>query len=67
MINNYVKEMTKAFVIGQRVKVVQSDDLFAFVQQICHNVDGIQYQISYWHENIRRCEWVFPSEIEAVK
>lgn len=54
------------FSIGQRVKLVECG-LRAVVQQVLFNMDGIQYQVAYWDERIRRVEWVFVSEIESLQ
>lgn len=56
-----------AFFIGQRVAVLDTDDVEGNVQQILFSIDGIQIQISYWADKIRRVEWVMPYEIEPAK
>ncbi len=60
-----IETMFKAFALGQKVRVVGTE-IDALVQQINYGMEGCQYQISYWHENVRRVEWVFPSEIEKA-
>lgn len=55
-----------AFHLHQRVFVVDAG-IYATVQAILLNCDGIQFQICYWHEGCRRVEWVFGREIQAVK
>lgn len=52
-----------AFEIRQRVHV-RDTEITATVQAILLNEIGTQYQISYWHENIRRVEWVLTEELE---
>jgi hypothetical protein len=54
------------FSIGQRVELAECG-LRAIVQQVLFSVDGIQYQVAYWDDNIRRVEWVFASEISSIK
>jgi hypothetical protein len=55
-----------AFNLNQRVFVIDAE-IYATVQAILLNCDGIQFQICYWHEGSRRVEWVFSREIKAVK
>lgn len=54
------------FAVGQRVELVECG-LRAIVQQVLFSVDGVQFQVSYWDDNVRRVEWVFASEIASVK
>lgn len=54
------------FSIGQRVILVVPD-IRGIIQQILFSADGIQYQVSYWDDAVRRTEWVFASEISSVK
>lgn len=54
------------FTVGQSITIVDPD-IRGRVQAILFNTDGIQIQICYWDDNIRRVEWVFPSEITATK
>jgi hypothetical protein len=54
------------FSIGQRVELSECG-LRAIVQQVLFSVDGIQYQVAYWDDNIRRVDWVFASEISSIK
>ena len=54
-----------AFEIRQRVRV-RDTDVTAMIQAILLNEGGTQYQIAYWHENIRRIEWAVPEELERV-
>jgi hypothetical protein len=54
------------FSIGQRVELVECGAR-AIVQQVLFNTDGIQYQVAYWDDRIRRVEWVFASEISSIK
>lgn len=58
-----IEKMFKAFAIGNRVRVVGTD-IIANVLAIIYNAEGCQYQIAYWHDNIRRTEWVLLAEIE---
>jgi Cys-tRNA synthase (O-phospho-L-seryl-tRNA:Cys-tRNA synthase) len=54
------------FSIGQRVALVECG-LRGIVQSVLFNADGVQYQVSYWDERVRRVEWVFASEIESLQ
>lgn len=55
-----------AFAIGQRVAIVDTDSKEAIIQAVLMNAEGFQYQIAYWHDNIRRVEWVFPCELRKL-
>jgi hypothetical protein len=39
----------------------------ARVVGILRNSQGDQYQVVWWWDGQRRCEWLFPYEIEAAK
>jgi hypothetical protein len=54
------------FAIGQRV-TLSEPGIKAIVTQILFNADGVQYQVAYWDDSVRRTEWVFASEIESIK
>lgn len=54
------------FAIGQRV-VLAEPGIKAIITQILFNADGVQYQVAYWDDSVRRVEWVFASEIESIK
>lgn len=54
------------FSIGQRVELVECG-MRAIVQQVLFSADGIQYQVAYWLDSIRRVEWVFASEIQSLQ
>ena len=58
--------MNKILQIGDNV-TIKANGVKAFIHQILMGFDGIQYQISYWDDNIRRSEWVFYFEIEKIE
>jgi len=64
---NQISNAIGVFSIGDRVRIVDTDDKRGIVQSIAYSIDGYQFQISYWHDNVRRVEWVFASEIERLK
>ncbi len=57
---------TFAFTLGQEVKI-KACSVDAVVEAILFSMDGVQYRIGYWHDSIRRVEWVFASEIQPYK
>jgi hypothetical protein len=65
--NSQITKAIRVFSIGDRVRIVDLEDKHANVQSITYSIEGYQFQISYWHDNIRRVEWVFPSEIESLQ
>lgn len=52
--------------IGSTVEVVGTS-LTARVTAIILEESGMQYRITYWHENSRRTEWVNLEEIRVLK
>lgn len=60
------KSCIDTYSIGQRVRLVDIDHP-ATIQSILFSMDGIEYQVVYWDDNIRRVEWVRPSELCAIK
>lgn len=51
--------------IGSIVEVVGTD-ISARVTAIILEESGIQYRITYWHENVRRNDWVNFEEIKVL-
>ena len=51
--------------LGSTVEVLGTD-ITARVTAILMEETGLQYRINYWHENHRRCDWVFLEEIRVV-
>ena len=60
------KDKDYGFSIGQPIVIVQHG-ICGYIQQILFNTDGVQYQVSYWDDSIRRVEWVFAHEIQSMK
>lgn len=60
------KKIDFAFMVGQKVRLVDAD-INGRIQSILQNADGIQFQVSYWDDRIRRVEWVFLYEIESLQ
>ncbi|HEY6019947.1 MAG TPA: hypothetical protein VIY48_08590 [Candidatus Paceibacterota bacterium] len=56
-----------SFSLMQRVRLVETDGKIGTIQQIIFAPDGVQYQVSYWLDSVRRVELVFAHEIAAVK
>lgn len=55
-----------AYEIGQKVRVVPLG-LEGRVTQRCDRGAGEHdYQVVYWAEAARRCEWLLPHELEAA-
>lgn len=58
--------MDIGYSIGQTV-MIRSCKIKATVQQVLFNVEGVQYQISFWDDSNRKVEWVFKHEIMPVE
>ncbi|BBH11718.1 hypothetical protein [Chromobacterium haemolyticum] len=56
----------QGFHVGQRVEVI-GQDICARVDAVMFDVNGFQIRIRYWHDNMRREEWVAPDEIRVSK
>ena len=52
------------FFIGQKVYIPEAS-LYARIQSIMLDSDGIQYRVVFWDGSIRKTEWVFKNEIVA--
>jgi len=52
--------------IGSSVEVIGTD-ITARVNAIIMEESGIQYRISYWHENSRHTIWVDLNELKVIK
>lgn len=61
-----MSEKQYAFSLMQRVRLVEADNRPATIQQIIFATDGVQYQVAYWLDGVRRVEWVFAHEIAAI-
>lgn len=51
--------------LGTQVKI-RGTEKTAILVAILHNLDGMQYQITFWDELVRRVEWVFACEIQMI-
>lgn len=56
---------TLAYEIGEHVWLKDAGKK-ALIQQILFSFDGVQYQVAYWDDSVRRIEWVFPCEIKKI-
>ena len=61
-----VLDKLAAYELGQRVLLVQPN-IPGIVQAIIFNMDGVQFQVSYWDDSIRRIEWCFANEMAPIQ
>jgi hypothetical protein len=54
------------FNIGQQVTITEPN-LKARITAVLNNSDGIQYQVVYWDETVRREVWVHAVEIKSTQ
>ena len=52
--------------LGSVVEVLGTD-ITARVTAILLEESGIQYRINYWHDNVRRNDWVSFEELAVIK
>lgn len=50
--------------LHQRVKIKDAD-LTGLVTGILLDSEGTSYRVVYWVDGVRRCEWLYPAEIEV--
>ena len=58
------KDRDYGFYLGQSVIVIDPN-IKAKIIAVLNNLDGLQYQVAFWDEKIRRTEWITPSEIKS--
>ncbi len=54
------------YTLAQRV-LLRDPNIEGVIQAILFNTDGIQYQVAYWDDSIRRVEWCFEWEIQSIQ
>lgn len=53
--------------LGQRVILTDLERPGRIISCSASQFNGIQYQVVYWYEGVRRCEWLYHYEISKEK
>lgn len=48
--------------VGSRV-TIDHEDMRGVVRGVLMNIEGIQYNVSYWKDGTRKVEWCYADEI----
>lgn len=48
--------------VGSKV-TIHHEDMRGVVRGVLMNIEGMQYNVSYWRDGARRIEWVYADEI----